>query len=118
MHRNGRIKVGIFSSLASGSLRDLLRAYGKEHASVRVELIDGDPADHVAAIRRLQLDVAFITGTTQWSECEMEQLWSERVFVVLPSAHPLCERPQLGWHDLANERFIVSEGAPGPQIYD
>jgi DNA-binding transcriptional LysR family regulator len=81
---NGRIKVGIFSSLASGFLSDLLRAYGKEHPSVRIEFIDGDPADHVSAIRQLRLDVAFITGTKQWSDCETDQLWSERVFAVLP----------------------------------
>lgn len=114
----GHIKIGIFSSLASGFLSDLLRAYSKEHASVRVEFTDGDPADHVASIRRLQLDVAFITGTARWSDCESEQLWSERVFVVLPDDHPLCARPELGWHDLANERFIVSDGAPGPEIHD
>lgn len=114
----GHIKVGIFSSLASGFLCELLAAYGKEHASVRVEFFDGDPADHVASIRRLQLDVAFITGTAQWSDCQTEQLWSERVFAVLPSDHPLSEKPLLSWSDLAGERFIVSDGAPGSEIHD
>lgn len=114
----GHIKVGIFSSLASGFLCELLGAYGKEHASVRVEFFDGDPADHVASIRRLQLDVAFITGTAQWSDCQTEQLWSERVFAVLPSDHPLSEKPVLSWSDLAGERLIVSDGAPGSEIHD
>jgi DNA-binding transcriptional LysR family regulator len=88
---DGRIKIGIFSSLASGFLSDLLRAYDKAHAQVLIELKDGDPVDHVSAIRQLRLDVAFITGTSQWLDCEIEQLWSERVFVVLPSAPPLQE---------------------------
>lgn len=79
---DGRIKIGIFSSLASGFLSELLRAYDKGHAQVRIELIDGDPANHVSAIRQLRLDVAFITGTSQWPDCEVDQLWSERVFVV------------------------------------
>lgn len=114
----GHIKVGIFSSLASGFLSELLAAYGKEHANVRVEFFDGEPADHVASIRRLQLDVAFITGTEQWSDCQTEQLWSERVFAVLPNDHPLSEKPVLGWRDLAGERFIVSDGAPGSEIHD
>lgn len=85
---------------------------------LRVEFFDGDPADHVASIRRLQLDVAFITGTAQWSDCQTEQLWSERVFAVLPSDHPLSEKPVLSWSDLAGERFIVSDGAPGSEIHD
>ncbi|MBZ9794681.1 LysR family transcriptional regulator [Mesorhizobium sp. ES1-4] len=115
---DGRIKIGIFSSLASGFLSDLLRAYDKAHAQVLIELKDGDPADHVSAIRQLRLDVAFITGTSQWLDCEIEQLWSERVFVVLPSEHPLCGKTELDWHDLVGERFIVSDGAPGPEIHD
>jgi DNA-binding transcriptional LysR family regulator len=115
---DGRVKVGIFSSLASGFLSDLLRAYDKDHARVRMEFIDGDPADHVSAIRQLRLDVAFITGTSRWSDCETEQLWLERVFAVLPCNHPLCVKEELDWHDLTNERFIVSEAAPGSEIHD
>lgn len=115
---DGCIKVGIFSSLASGFLSDLLRAFDKAHARVRIEFIDGDPADHVAAIRQFRLDVAFITGTSEWSDCETDQLWSERVFVVLPCDHPHCGKRELNWHDLAGERFIVSDSAPGPEIHD
>lgn len=115
---DGRIKIGIFSSLASGFLSDLLRTYDKAHAQVLIELKDGDPAEHVSAIRQLRLDVAFITGTSQWLDCEIEQLWSERVFVVLPSEHPLCGKAELDWQDLVGERFIVSDGAPGPEIHD
>lgn len=114
----GRIKIGIFSSLASGFLSDLLRAYDKGHGRVGIELIDGDPVDHVSAIRQLRLDVAFITGLSRWSDCETEQLWWERVFAVLPSDHPLCGKAELDWRDLVSERFIVSDGAPGPEIHD
>ncbi len=115
---DGHVKIGIFSSLASGFLSDLLRAYDKSHAKVRIEFIDGDPADHISSIRQLRLDVAFITGTAEWSDCETDQLWFERVFVVLPCDHPLCVKQELDWHDLAGERFIVSDGAPGPEIHD
>lgn len=115
---NGWIKIGIFSSIASGFLPCLLRAYDKGHAQVRIELIDGDPADHVSAIRQLRLDVAFITGTSEWADCQTEQLWSERVFAVLPNDHPLCRKQELDWCDLARERFMVSDAAPGPEIHD
>lgn len=114
----GRIKIGIFSSLASGFLFELLQAYDKSHPDVVVELIDGNPAEHVAAVRQLHLDVAFITGTTERGGCETEHLWSERVFAVLPSNHRLTTKEQLDWHDVANDSFIVSDAAPGPEIHD
>ncbi len=115
---NGRIKIGIYSSIASGFLAELLRHYGDIHGKVRIELIDGNPAEHAAAIRQLKLDVAFVTGTQDWFDCDTVQLWSERVFAVLPEAHVLAERDTLEWCQLVDEAFIVSEAAPGQEIHD
>ncbi|MFC0202998.1 LysR family transcriptional regulator [Novosphingobium soli] len=64
---DGIIKVGIFSSLASGFLFELMKTLDDEHPRVAVELIEGNPSVHVAAVRQLQLDVAFITGTSEVS---------------------------------------------------
>lgn len=114
----GIVRIGIFSSLASGFLSDLLHAYDRVHNKVRLDIIDGDPAEHVAAIRQLRMDIAFITGTSAWSDCETAHLWSEQVFAVLPDEHSLSLKNELEWSDLAEESFIVSEAAPGPEIYD
>lgn len=115
---DGRVRVGVFSSLASGFLAALLRAYDRAHADVSIELIDGNPSEHVAAIRQLQIDVAFVTGTREWPGCDTIQLWCERVFVVLPDNHALAGKRELTWMDLAREKFIVSEAAPGQEIQD
>ena len=114
----GLLKVGIFSSLASGFLFNLLRRFGTRHPTVQVDLIDGNPSEHVAAVRQLDLDIAFITGTAPWDGCETEHLWCERVFVVLPAGHPLAAKAELEWPDLTGERFIVSDVAPGQEIHD
>lgn len=114
----GVVRIGIFSSLASGFLYDLLRVYSLDHAEVRIELIEGAPADHVAAIRQFRLDVAFVTGTTKWADCETKHLWSERVFAVLPEGHDLALKEELSWDDLEVESFIVSDLPPGPEIND
>ena len=115
---NGCIKIGIYSSLASGFLTDLLNAYGARHGGVRIELIDGNPDEHIAAIRQLDMDVAFLTGGRDWPACDRTPLWTERVFVVLPNRHPLAVHDELTWFDLVDEPFIVSEAAPGQEIHD
>ena len=114
----GHVRVGVFSSLASGFLFDLLRQFGTLYPNVRVDPIEGNPAEHVAAVRKLHLDVAFITGTRTWDGCETEHLWCERVFVVLPDGHRLADKAEIGWPDLAAERFIVSEVAPGQEVHN
>lgn len=112
----GRIRIGIFSSLASGYLTDVLRTYTERHTGVSIEFIDGDPAEHVAAVRQVRIDVAFVTGIAERPGCETAHLWSERVYAVLPEDHVLVTRSELDWPDLLDERFIVSDIAPGPEI--
>jgi DNA-binding transcriptional LysR family regulator len=115
---DGRVRVGIYSSIASGFIAELLRAYEGHHPSVDIQMIEGNPAEHVAAIRRLKLDVAFVTGTCEWSDCDTVQLWSERVFAVLPNDHVLAVQEELQWSDLTEQAFIVNDTAPGQEIYD
>lgn len=114
----GRLRIGIYSSIASGFLAELLGTYTDRHRRVTIEMVDGNPDEHVAAIRQLNLDVAFLTGTREWPDCERTPLWSERVFAVLPELHKLSDGNDLEWRDLADETFIVSERAPGQEIYD
>jgi DNA-binding transcriptional LysR family regulator len=113
----GNVRVGINSSIASGFLTELFRAYGHRYASVDIELIDGDHADHVTAIRQLRIDVAFLTGTTCRLDCDLVHLWSERIFAALPDDHMLAAREDMTWQDLREESFIVSDTAPGEEIH-
>ena len=115
---DGEIRVGIFSSLASGFLSDLFQAFGQRHKSVKLLFTDGNPAEHVAAVRRHQLDVAFLTGLTAWPDCQSQHLWSERIFAALPAQHPHAGDTEVRFEDLVGETFIVSESAPGEEIHD
>lgn len=115
---DGHLRIGIFSSLASGFLSDLIQTFGEQYAAIKLTFIDGNPADHLVAIRQHQLDIAFITGAGEWPGFASQQLWSERIFVVLPSGHPRAGEPQVQFSVLAHETFIVSEAAPGQEIHD
>ena len=100
---DGHVRIGIFSSLASGFLSDLIESFGARHAAVKLTFIDGNPADHVAAIRKHQLDVAFITGAADWPGCDGLQLWTERIYVVLPTGHRLGGDGEVDFTELAGE---------------
>lgn len=112
------VRIGIFSSLASGFLADLLRNYQAENPFVHLDFTEGGPAEHVAAVQHHRMDVAFLTGEPVAYGCETTRLWEERVFAVLPQDHGLVEREKIGWDDLRDEHFIVSETNPGPEIHD
>lgn len=116
--RTGLVRVGIFSSLSSGFISDLLRDYERRHADVRLDFIEGAPSEHLTAIRRYKMDIAFLTAATIPTGCERQHLWTERVFVVVPSSDVLADKSELVWADLRNRHFIVSISDPGPEIHD
>ncbi|QBY02656.1 LysR family transcriptional regulator [Rhodophyticola sp. CCM32] len=113
----GLVRVGIFSSLSSGFISDLLRTYERRHSDVRLDFVEGAPSDHLSAIRQYKMDIAFLTGATTPIGCEGQHLWTERVFVVLPTDDVLANKGELVWADLRNRHFIVSNSDPGPEIH-
>jgi DNA-binding transcriptional LysR family regulator len=89
------VRIGIFSSLASGFLADLLQAYQAKNPLVRLDFAEGRPAEHIAAVQHHRMDVAFRTGEPAAHGCETTRLWEERVFVVLPADHRLVEHRRI-----------------------
>jgi DNA-binding transcriptional LysR family regulator len=83
----GMVRIGIFTSMASGFLADLLQAYQAENPSVRLDFAEGAPAEHVAAVQHHRIDVAFLTGEPAGYGCETTRLWEERIFIALPQNH-------------------------------
>lgn len=114
----GTVRIGIFSSLASGFLTDLLRTYASANPNIHPDLIEGGPSGHIAAIQRHQLDVAFLTGEPVADGCDLAHLWNERVFVALPGDDVLSQKREITWSDMRDRHFIVSETDPGPEIHD
>jgi DNA-binding transcriptional LysR family regulator len=115
---NGRLSIGIFSSIAAGFMRELTRAYIRDHPEVTIRIVEGAAGDHIALIRKRRLDIAFVRGIPVVPDCEVEQLWRERMFVALPHGHALCERDEIGWELLRDDKFILRQTEPGPQIHD
>jgi DNA-binding transcriptional LysR family regulator len=60
----GRISIGILSSIGTGYLRKLIQVYRSHHPDVGIQILESASADNVAAVRKRQLDVAFIMDTT------------------------------------------------------
>ena len=114
----GRLNIGILSSMATGYLRELIQVYCSQHPDVTVQILQGASADNIAAIRKRQLDVAFIMDTIDAKGCETLALWNERIFVALPESHPLYGKKEIEWSDLRNEHLIVRQSERDPALCD
>jgi DNA-binding transcriptional LysR family regulator len=114
----GIVRIGIFSSMASGFLRELLRQFVERNPTVRPELVEGRHSEHVAAVMRDRLDIAFLTGEPDCRGCDRVYLWSERIYVAFQNSDPLAKQSEVTWHDLRDRRFVVSDYDFGPEIHN
>lgn len=104
----GELAVGIFTSLASGRLRDLLQRFREGFPDVDVRFVESNRVDLLARVRERRLDVALVMGRLDGdSGIEARALWDERLLAALPAEHPLVEAPTIRWSDLARDRMLV-----------
>ena len=114
----GSLCVGVVASIAGGKCRRLLKSFLTDHPEVDLELVEGSSRDHIAAVRALRMDASFVVGDPPALDCQVDALWSEQIMVVLPSEHALAGKNRISMADLAEERFVVSEVDPGPEVQD
>lgn len=114
----GRVRIGIITTLGSGFLRNLITTYRKNFAGVLLDIQDGGRRDHLRAIRTREIDIAFFTGNASISDCDVEELWGERIYVAMAADHPLADCIALDWPQLRDERFIVPSQEPGPEVHN
>ncbi len=112
----GHLRVGLFSKLASGFLADLFHRYDQRYSGVHIDFVEAPAESHAAAIRRFDLDAAYILGRQGWGDCDAIPLWSEPLFFALPRLHRLAQSVTLSWRDLVDETFLVRTQGSGNEV--
>ena len=120
----GRIVVGFTSSASFHPLVvRAIRRYRDAYPLVSLVLEEGGTAELVDAVRREQLDAAFIrTPVGDASELVIVPLLNEEMIAALPSGHKLAARPARGaavpLKAFTGETFILYRRRLGPGLYD
>lgn len=115
--RVGRLQIGFYTALA-GPLRDTIFSFAQHHPRIDLNVIEDDRITLIPLLDRGTIDIALVLGEPTYRDYAHLSLWSERIMVALPRAHPLAERDFVYWTDLKNERFVMSLRDPGPEIKD
>ena len=113
---SGVIRIGLFSSLATGFVAELISRFGEHHSEVQLEFVEGDHIELIPAIRRHELDIAFVTEPLEIEGFNSVRFWTEQVYVVLAQGDPLARQSEISFDDIRYRRFIVTEVAPGKDI--
>lgn len=112
------LRVGFFSSLTTGFLLRLAADHRIREPGVRLDWNEGVQPELVRAVERQEFDIAFVGEGSAAPGCEAMPLWQERVFVMMPAAEPLSEKPEIQWQDLEGQHFVVNDTEPGYRMHD
>jgi DNA-binding transcriptional LysR family regulator len=114
----GRFKIGIADSVSAGFLRQLLESWIRDHPTIRLDLFEAGPKELLGGVLNREIDVTFLTGATWPPGCDTQLLWHDHVFVAVPATSLYAKAAAVRLVELADERFIVSQGGFGPEIRD
>ena len=114
---NGRVAIGIASSLSSRVLNRVLSAFRSDHPEISLDIFEGSYHEHVASLNARSCDIAFVPGTPQSAAFESDMLWSDPLFVALPSEDKRAQKSSLPWSAIADDAFIVSGDPSGPEVH-
>lgn len=115
---SGRIAIGYPQSLAYSGLTGLLRAFRERSPDVAIEIRELPPADQVEALKRGDLDVAFVRAPLHEPQLSSENIRNERLVLALPADHRLAIRERVALGAVSREPFVFFPRARGPGFFD
>lgn len=116
--RAGGLMLGHNSSISAGNLRATIMNWRDTQPDVEVECVEADRSVLLAGLDTGEIDLAILMGAASHDGFRCESLWSERLLIALPVAHPRVECDVVHWTDLRGERFLMPVADPGPELRD
>ena len=114
----GRLTIGFSTSLASGNLRATIAEFARRFPEVEIGTMEGSWARLRPALENRQADIAIVTGELTPHHGGSMPLWSERIIVAVPEAHPLAEHEIIHWTELKGEKLLLSQHQAALEIQD
>lgn len=113
----GSLGIGFFGAAAAPILPALVQSYRAKFPGVELRLFEMNPDQQLAAFDDSRIDLGFSRSLPpdRKSEFEEEVVYTDRLAVALPEAHPFAKQKLVPLKSLASEPFVQfhRKGAPG-----
>ncbi|MBZ9775990.1 LysR family transcriptional regulator [Mesorhizobium sp. CO1-1-8] len=114
----GVLRIGFDASCGASFVTALLGRFVSRHRRTDPVLVEAAVQDLLAGIRARRLDVALLTGRPEVPDCNVIQLWLDRVVAVLPESNSLARKETIHWRDLMDMSFLGGKCDIGTVIHE
>lgn len=105
---HGRLRLGIADNLAQPRLERLLAVCREEEPLTTIGITGMTAGELLAGLNRDLIDVGVTMDDEEIDGFVREEVWSERLVVVLPRQHPLLSRDRLSFREVLQYPLILS----------
>jgi len=105
--RSGRIRLGAIPTIAPYFLPGLLRGFSERHANISVVVLEDTTENLLRRCHHGEIDLAILALPLVEKHLEVEPLFDEELFLVVPSGHPLAGKEEVRAGDVEAHPFIM-----------
>ncbi|MCA9200366.1 MAG: LysR family transcriptional regulator [Planctomycetales bacterium] len=109
--KSGRIRVGAIPTIAPFFLPDILRQFAKEFPRATVIVQENTTDNLIASCTQGEIDLAIVVLPIPAKYLDVEELFEEELFLVLPLEHPLVEKRTIRLSDVKPLPFVLLDEA-------
>jgi LysR family transcriptional regulator, transcription activator of glutamate synthase operon len=104
----GTIRIGFPSSLATYMLPNVISAFRKSHPNVKFQLKQASYHQLVDSVVMGEMDMALIGPVPKNNKnIKTDILFVDKIVALLPSNHPLADKPLLNLSQLKDDSFVL-----------
>lgn len=113
--RMGKLRLGVVSTAKYYAPR-LISAFLKTYPEIKVDLLVGNRAETIEALRAHELDLAIMGRPPRDIPLRSTVFGDHPLVIIAPAGHPLAGKRNIGKEEIAREQFLVREPGSGTRI--
>ena len=108
---SGTLRLGVIPTIAPYLLHRFIPDFVRKCPKVELQIREMMTGDIIRALDRDMLDAAIMAGGTSPEGIREEELFNDRFFAYVSTAHPLCQRSNIRIEDIdVRHLLLLSEG--------
>jgi DNA-binding transcriptional LysR family regulator len=117
--QEGSLAIGFFLWGSGGFFPSIIREFRTLHPNVKLTLVEMPTPEQMVAFQTGKIDLGFTRPLEPPHDRSLrsELLLNDPIVAVMPRDHPLAPGP-VTMDDLSRERFVMSERAVNPTLFD
>ncbi len=114
--KQGKIKLGVFSSVCTNWLPDILHSFQKQYSKITIEVFQGTYDDVYDWIKNGEVDLGFLSVSSA-KDIPIQPLYKDPLLCVLPKGiRKDNSKPYIGIEEMRAYQFVTQRGCTDADI--